>query len=87
MEFILSYTGSEQKMLKWKCKRDAKEPRALCVFLIRYYCDFTYKQICELIGRLTLTRISELNDIGLQLIDWDERYKNIMKDFEEYMAV
>jgi REP element-mobilizing transposase RayT len=86
MKFILSYTGAEQRMLKWKYKRKAKEPRALCVFLVRYYCDFTYKQICELLGRLTLTRISELNEIGLGLIDGDERYKNIMKDFEEYMA-
>jgi MFS family permease len=59
---------------------------ALCVFLIRYYCDFTYKQICELIGRLTLTRISELNEIGLGLIEKDERYKNIMNSFMEYMA-
>jgi REP element-mobilizing transposase RayT len=86
MNFVLYYTGAEGRMLKWKYKREAKEPRALCVFLIRYYCDFTYKQICELLGRLTLTRISELNEAGLGLIDGDERYKNIMKDFIEYIA-
>jgi putative transposase len=81
MNFILIYTNLERKNLKWKYKRDAKESRALCIFLIRYYCDFTYKQICELLGRLTLSRVSELSEIGLELIEKDERYKNIMEDF------
>ncbi|MDV3425868.1 MAG: transposase, partial [Bacillota bacterium] len=74
-------TDVDEKMLKWKYKRGAKESRALCVFLIRYYCDFTYKQICSLIGRLTLSRVSELSNIGLELIENNKRYKNIMEDF------
>jgi hypothetical protein len=81
MDFVVRYMNVENKMLKWKYKRDAKECRALCVFLVRYYCDFTYKQICSLIGRLTLTRISELSQIGLQLIEEDGRYKSIMEEF------
>ena len=35
-EFIQEYTKVEGKMLKWKYKREALEPRALCVFIIRY---------------------------------------------------
>jgi REP element-mobilizing transposase RayT len=81
MDFVVRYMNVENKMMKWKYKRNAKECRALCVFLVRYYCDFTYKQICSLIGRLTLTRISELSQIGLQLIEEDERYKSIMEEF------
>jgi putative transposase len=81
MDFIQRYTNVEQKSLKHRYKREAKESRALCVFLIRYYCDFTFKQICESIGRLTLSRISELSEIGLELIEKDERYRNIMEDF------
>lgn len=84
MEFIESYTNVEEKMLKWKYKREAKECRALCVFLVRYYCDFTYKQICSLIGRLTLTRVSELSNIGLELVEGDGRYKNAMEDFIKF---
>ncbi|MDF2672880.1 MAG: hypothetical protein K0R09_1145, partial [Clostridiales bacterium] len=41
MNFVVRYTNVEKKMLKWKYKREAKECRALCVFLVRYYCDFT----------------------------------------------
>jgi putative transposase len=81
MNFISRYTNTEPKTLKHKYKREAKESRALCVFLIRYYCDFTYKQVSELIGRLTLSRIAKLSEIGLQLIEGDERFKNIMEDF------
>jgi hypothetical protein len=73
-------------MLKWKYKREAKECRALCVFIVRHYCDFTYKQICSLIGRLTLTRVSEVSKIGLGLIKEDGRYKNVMEDFIKYRA-
>ena len=86
MDFIEKYTDVDERMLKWKYKRKAKESRALCVFLIRYYCDFTYKEICTLIGRLTLSRVSELSNIGLQLIESNDRYKNILEDFVKYKA-
>lgn len=86
MEFIVAYTNVEKKMLKWKYKRGAMECRALCIFLIRYYCDYSYKQICGLVGRLTLTRVSKLSNLGLKLIEEDNRYKNIMQDFIKYSA-
>lgn len=85
MKFITAYTNVDEKMLKWKYKREAKECRALCIFLLRYYCDVTYKDICDLLGRLTLSRISELRRIGCEIIEKDERYKNIMEDFLEKM--
>jgi putative transposase len=87
MDFIIKYTRIDEKLLKWKYKRKAKESRALCVFLIRYYCDFKYREICELLGRLTLTRVAELSNIGLELIEKDERYKNILEDFIKGNAI
>ena len=81
MEFIEKYTNVDEDMLRWKYKRKAKESRALCVFLIRYYCNFTYKEICGIIGRITLSRIAELSNIGLELIENNNRYKNIKEDF------
>jgi DNA modification methylase len=81
VDFIVKYINIDKKMIRWKYKRGAKESRALCIFLIRYYCDFTYKQICSVIGRLTLSRVTELSKIGLELIENDERYKNIMEEF------
>jgi REP element-mobilizing transposase RayT len=85
-KFITDYTNVDKRMLKWKYKREARECRALCVFLLRYYCDVTYKDICNLLGRLTLSRISKLRQIGWEIIEKDERYKNIMEDFLERMT-
>jgi hypothetical protein len=34
----------------------------------------------------TLTRIFEFNETGLEMIDGDKRYKNIMKDLIECTA-
>ena len=84
MKFVKSYTNVYEKMISWKCKREAKECRALCIFLVRYYCDYTYKQICGLIGRLTLSRVSKLSKTGHKLNKEDERYKNVMEDFIRY---
>lgn len=84
MEFITGYIHTDKVMLKWKYNRKATECRALCVLLMRYYCDFTYKQICEVMGRLTLSRVSALVRVGHMLVYTDERYKNIMQDFIEY---
>lgn len=81
IEFIAKYTGVSKELLHWKNKKEATKSRALCVFLIRYYCNFTFKQICGVIGGLTLSRISQLEEIGYNLIKEDERYKNIMNDF------
>jgi len=81
IEFIAKYIGISKELLHWKNKKEATKSRALCVFLIRYYCNFTFKQICGVIGGLTLSRISQLEEIGYNLIKEDERYKNIMNDF------
>lgn len=42
MKFVESYTDVDERMIKWKYKREAKECRALFIFLVRYNCDFIY---------------------------------------------
>lgn len=86
MEFIKNYMNTDKVMLQWKYKREATKSRAICVFLIRYYCDFTYAQICSILGRLTLSRVSALADIGQRLMEEDPRYKNVLQDFLEFKA-
>lgn len=48
---------------------------------MRRFCDFKEKQICEVIGNITQSRISRLCSIGLEVICKEERYKNIIDDF------
>lgn len=53
----------------------------LVCFLIRYYCYFTFKGIYSIIGEITLSRVSEISNIGLELIENNTLYKNIKEDF------
>lgn len=87
INFVMEYTGVDVKLFKAKSRRDATESRALAAFLIRCYCNFRYKQICEVLGGLTLSRISDLVNIGLELTESNPRYKNIALDFlKQYKA-
>lgn len=79
--FVIEYTGVDPKLFKGKHRRDAIESRALCAFLIRCYCNFNYRDICSIMGGLTLSRIAVLVNKGIELIDNDPKYKNIAEDF------
>lgn len=81
IKFVSGYTNSDEKMLKWKYNRKTKEYRALCIFLLRYFCNFSSKEICSITGDLTLARISELSNIGFYLIQNNKKYARIMEDF------
>lgn len=81
IEFVKNYMHTDKIKLQQKHKRESTEARAICIFLIRYYCDFTYNQICGIIGRLTLSRVSALADIGWRIVEQNPQYKNIHQDF------
>lgn len=81
MDFVAKYTGVDRKLLKAKYNKNATEARALCVYLMRYLCDYTQRQICAVIGYITLSRISSLCHLGLKIIEDNEKYRNILKDF------
>lgn len=81
MNFVASFTEIDVEEITRKNRRQSTESRALCAFLIRCYSDLTYKQICGILGALTLSRISGLVNMGVELIKGDERYKNFEKEF------
>lgn len=83
MEFVACVTKIKVAEITRKNRREATESRALCAFLIRCYCDFKYKDICSILGALTLSRISGLVNKGLELIQNDERYKGLPEKFLE----
>ncbi|PRR78532.1 Transposase IS200 like protein [Clostridium liquoris] len=81
IDFVIKYTGIEKRKVHFKNNRMATESKALCVLLMRYFCNFTYKDICKVIGNLTLSRVSKLCAIGVEIIYNDEKYCNIIEDF------
>lgn len=86
MEFIEKYMGIERKIIRRKYSKKATKSKAISVLLMRCYCDYSFKQICEVLGRLTLSRVSKLCEIGYELAEKDEKYKNILEEFLKYKA-
>ena len=84
IDFVSVYTNISKDAFKTKYSKRALTYRAICIFLMRYYCDFTYKDICNIIGNLSLSRVSKLSDLGLELIKTDQLYMNIHQDFLKY---
>jgi putative transposase len=81
MEFIAGCTGIEKDKIHIKYRKNMTESRALCVFLMRCFCNFTYRDICRVIGSLTQSRVSKLCSIGLETIYRKENYKNLAEMF------
>ncbi|KAJ51961.1 REP element-mobilizing transposase RayT [Clostridium tetanomorphum] len=81
IDFVIKYTGIEKRKIYFKNLREATESRALCVLLMRHFCNFYYKDICKTIGNITLSRISKLCSIGINTICSKRKYNNIIEDF------
>lgn len=63
-----------------KYRRESTEYKAIFIALIRYFSDFTYKDICKIIGNITSNRVAQLASIGFKLISSEEKYSKIIKE-------
>lgn len=81
LAFISRYTGVDKNSLHMKHRRSATEARALSVLLMRCYCDFNYRQICSVLGNLTLSRIASLCSIGINIVQSKTCYSDILDVF------
>ena len=80
IKFITSYYKKTFN-IHLKYDRKNREYTALFVMLTRYFCNYTYKNIGELIGNTTSSNISRLCKKGFYLIDTKTKYTNIFHDF------
>jgi putative transposase len=81
IELITEYTGVEKDKIHAKYRKNLTESKALCVFFMRCFCNFSHKDICKVIGNLTQSRVSKLCSIGLETIYSSQRHKNIIEMF------
>lgn len=81
MDFVAAFVDIEVEELHRKNRKESTEGRALCAFLIRCYSDLHYRDICEIIGGITLSRISGMVSKGVELIKGDDRFRNFEKEF------
>ena len=64
------------KAIRTKFSRETSEFRAFAAYVMRSLCGYTYKNICEYIGNMSMSGVSRLSNKGYRLLDENERYRN-----------
>ncbi|MBU3178128.1 transposase [Clostridium estertheticum] len=82
---ILDFIALKMNILKihfhTKYSRKFVNAKALAVVLMRSLCNFKSKDISNILGNITQSRISRLSTIGIGLLGTEEKYENIIDDF------
>jgi putative transposase len=79
IEFIVKKFNTSETTLRMKNSRKATKERAIFVLLMRCFCNYRLKDICEVIGNMTQSRVSKLCSIAMELVM--EEYKGIVQEF------
>ncbi|WP_053955450.1 transposase [Inediibacterium massiliense] len=67
IEIVAKYLDIEENRVHVKYKRQYVKLRAISCFLMSCYCNMKQKNICELIGNISQTRVSSLSMIGMKM--------------------
>lgn len=81
IDFIVLKMNTSKLKLHMKNSRDVVEAKALLVLLMRCLCNHRCADICRVLGNITQSRVSKLCSIGVELIDKNIKYKNIINEF------
>lgn len=81
--FILKYTNSKF-CIHGKYNHKSLELKSISIVLLRYLCDFSLEKISKIVGNVTCSNIWSLCEKGISLINTDDKYRNIIKDFIKY---
>ncbi|MGH4138873.1 transposase [Clostridium sp.] len=81
IEFIALKMNIPKIHFNIKYSRKLVHARALAVVLMRSLCNFKSSDISGVLGNITQSRISKLSSIGIDLIETNEKYENIIAEF------
>ena len=81
LEFISSKINISKIHLYTKYSRKLVHAKALTVVLMRSLCNLKCHDISSILGNITQARVSKLSTIGIQLIETEEKYENVISDF------
>ena len=59
-----------------KYSRKTSGFRAFTAYIMQTLCGYTYKNICEYIGNVTISGVSRLSNKGFKLLCEDVKYRN-----------
>ncbi|WZL73688.1 transposase [Clostridiaceae bacterium 35-E11] len=65
-------------LVKIKYNHHVSDFRAISAFFLRCLCDYTYKDICKVIGNVCISEVAKLCQRGYQLLKNDSRYQHLL---------
>lgn len=68
------------EFIRLKSNKNTSDFRALCSFILRSLCGIGYRELCKLIGNMSLSGISRLCSKGYELASSRSEYRNIFHD-------
>ena len=71
------------ELINVKYKHQLSIYRAICVFLVRCFCNYSYKDICRFLGNITLSNVAKLSEKGYYLIKNEPQYQHLFSDVLE----
>lgn len=81
VEFVANRMNIPKIKIHMKYRRNVVAVKALVIILMKSLCNFKSSDICSILGNITQARVSKLSTIGMELIESDEKYVNIIEDF------
>lgn len=78
IEYVAKLLGQDPGDIHIKYRRASTKLRALACLLMSYFCNISHKEICELIGNITLSGVSYLTSKGIDIIS---KERSIVTDF------
>jgi putative transposase len=81
IEFVSSKMNIQKVMIHMKYSRNIVEAKALIVVMMRSLCNFKSSDICNILGNITQSRVSNLSKIGIELIGAGSKYTSIIEEF------
>jgi len=86
INFIASKMNISKFHLSMKYSRRLIVAKALAVVLMRGLCNFKSNDISSSLGNITQARVSQLTNIGIELIGSEKKYESIIGEFIEFYA-
>ncbi|NLI89430.1 MAG: transposase [Epulopiscium sp.] len=73
IEYVADYLGQDPMSIHIKNNQSYTKLRALNCFLMSCFCNISQREICEIIGNITQSRVSELSNLGRKYALKDEK--------------
>lgn len=81
MKFISKEIGINEIMMYAKNNKNTRIVKALASLLMKSLCNYSCKDICNVLGNITQSTVSRLCSMGVELISKEDKYKNLINKF------